>query len=175
MKKRDSLFWHSLFFTRVTICFAIQLYLASQFMVVFVCLEMVCRSNRSTTETIVQPLEQSFYRRNNRLENQWSKSSTFDSLTFAKSFWVVMLFVLSLNLLKIPFQFWVCWLKLLRQRILVGQVSILASVGILGREREPIVGKLGCHGNFDTGFKRNISLKVPCAGVLNFFKTAIVC
>ena len=41
----------------------------------------------------------------------------------------------------------------------------LASVGILGKEREPRVGKLGWHGNFDTGFERNISsLNIPCAG-----------
>ena len=33
----------------------------------------------------------------------------------------------------------------------------LASVGILGKEREPGVGKVGWHGNFDTGFERNIS------------------
>ena len=31
----------------------------------------------------------------------------------------------------------------------------LASVGILGKEREPEVGKLGWHGNFDTEFERN--------------------
>ena len=30
----------------------------------------------------------------------------------------------------------------------------LASVGILGKERETGVGKLGWHGNFDTGFER---------------------
>ena len=30
----------------------------------------------------------------------------------------------------------------------------LASVGILGKEREPEVGKLGWHGNFDTRFER---------------------
>ena len=28
----------------------------------------------------------------------------------------------------------------------------LASIGIPGKEREPGVGKLGLHGNFDTGF-----------------------
>ena len=33
-------------------------------------------------------------------------------------------------------------------------LSRLASVGILGKEREPGVGKLGWHGNFDTGFER---------------------
>ena len=32
----------------------------------------------------------------------------------------------------------------------------LASVGILGEEREPRVGKLGWHGNIDSGFERNI-------------------
>ena len=31
----------------------------------------------------------------------------------------------------------------------------LASVGILGKEREPGVGKLGWHGDIDTGFERN--------------------
>ena len=31
----------------------------------------------------------------------------------------------------------------------------LASVSILGKEREPGVSKLGWHGNFDTGFERN--------------------
>ena len=31
------------------------------------------------------------------------------------------------------------------------------SVGILGKKREAEVGKLGWHGNFDTGFERNIS------------------
>ena len=39
-------------------------------------------------------------------------------------------------------------------------VSIrLASVGILGKEREPGVGKLGWHANFDTGFERNFVQK----------------
>ena len=37
----------------------------------------------------------------------------------------------------------------------------LASVGILREEREPELGKLGWYGNFDTGFKRNISFKIP--------------
>ena len=36
----------------------------------------------------------------------------------------------------------------------------LASVGILGKEWEPRVGKLGWHGDFETGFERNISFKV---------------
>ena len=31
----------------------------------------------------------------------------------------------------------------------------LASVGLLGKERGQEVGKLGWHGNFDTGFERN--------------------
>ena len=39
--------------------------------------------------------------------------------------------------------------------------SRLASIGILRKEREPGVGKLGWHGNFDTGFERNISFKIP--------------
>ena len=51
----------------------------------------------------------------------------------------------------------------------------LASVGILGKEREPGVGKLGWHGNFVTGFERNIiSFKIPCACFLNFFEIATV-
>ena len=47
--------------------------------------------------------------------------------------------------------------------------SRLASVGILGKGREPGVGKLSWHGNFDTGFERNISFKILCAAFLNFF------
>ena len=50
----------------------------------------------------------------------------------------------------------------------------IASVGILEKEREPGVGKLGWHGNFDTGFERNISFKIPCAVFLNFFEIATV-
>ena len=34
-------------------------------------------------------------------------------------------------------------------------ISKLASVGILGKGREPGAGNLGWHGNFDTGFERN--------------------
>ena len=34
--------------------------------------------------------------------------------------------------------------------------SRLASVGILGKEREPVVGKLGWHGNFDIRFERSL-------------------
>ena len=34
-------------------------------------------------------------------------------------------------------------------------INKLPSVGILRKEREPGVGKLGWHGNFDTGFGRN--------------------
>ena len=48
----------------------------------------------------------------------------------------------------------------------------IASVGILGKEREPRVGKLGWHGNFDTGFERNISFKIPCAGFHEIFEIA---
>ena len=47
----------------------------------------------------------------------------------------------------------------------------LASVGILGRERESGVRKLGWHGNFDKGFEINTMLpcsKFSCAGFLNF-------
>ena len=52
--------------------------------------------------------------------------------------------------------------------------SRLASIGILRKEREPGVGKLGWHGNFDTGFERNISFKIPCACFLNFIEIATV-
>ena len=36
----------------------------------------------------------------------------------------------------------------------------LASVGILGKERVPGVGKLGWHGNFGTGFERKSRVRV---------------
>ena len=36
----------------------------------------------------------------------------------------------------------------------------LANIGILGKEGEPGVGKLGCHGNFDTGFERNTNINI---------------
>ena len=51
-------------------------------------------------------------------------------------------------------------------------ITGLASVGILGKEREPGVGKLGWHGNFNTVFERNtvISFKIPCAGLWTFLK-----
>ena len=55
------------------------------------------------------------------------------------------------------------------------QISRLASVGILGKEREPGVGKLDWHGNFGTRFEMNyfvISFKIPCVGFLNFFEIA---
>ena len=46
----------------------------------------------------------------------------------------------------------------------------LASVGLLGKERELRVGKLGWHGNFDTGFERNtISFKNPMCGFFELF------
>ena len=35
------------------------------------------------------------------------------------------------------------------------EANRLASVGILGKERELRVGKLGWHESFDTGFERN--------------------
>ena len=47
--------------------------------------------------------------------------------------------------------------------------SRLASVGILGKEREAGVGKLGCHGNFDTDLKGVISFKIPWAGNSEIF------
>ena len=53
-------------------------------------------------------------------------------------------------------------------------VGRLASVGILGKERETGVSKLGWHGNFDRGFERNISFKISCAGFLNVFEIATV-
>ena len=43
------------------------------------------------------------------------------------------------------------------------ELSRLASVSILGKEREPRVGKLGLHADFDTGFEMNTSFKIPCA------------
>ena len=51
-------------------------------------------------------------------------------------------------------------------------MSRIASVGILGKEREPGVGKLGWQGNFDTGFERNIiviSFKISCLGFFFHF------
>ena len=50
----------------------------------------------------------------------------------------------------------------------------LASVGILGKEREPGVGKLGWHGNFDLEFERTTFVQKGFAGFLNFFEIAIV-
>ena len=41
-------------------------------------------------------------------------------------------------------------------------ITRLPNVGILGKEREPRVGKLGLHGNFDTGFERNIVQNPVC-------------
>ena len=43
----------------------------------------------------------------------------------------------------------------------------LANVGILGKEREPGVGKLGWHWNFDTGFERN-TLSAEISSDTNF-------
>ena len=58
-------------------------------------------------------------------------------------------------------------------RILIfSDFTRLASVGILEKERELRVGKLGWHWSFDTGFERNII--IPCAGFLNFFEIASV-
>ena len=57
------------------------------------------------------------------------------------------------------------------------QISRLASVGILGKEREPGVGKLDWHGNFGTRFEMNyfvISFKIPCVGFLNLSEIATV-
>ena len=45
----------------------------------------------------------------------------------------------------------------------------LASVGILGKEREPEVGKLGWHGNFDTGFEQNNFAQNPVCGFFKLF------
>ena len=44
----------------------------------------------------------------------------------------------------------------------------LASVGILEKEREPGVGKLGWHGNFDTGFESNV-FQNPVCGFFELF------
>ena len=62
----------------------------------------------------------------------------------------------------------------LRKKNLLASRFRLASVGILIKERELVVGKLGWHGYFDTGFERNISFKIPCACFLNFFEIATV-
>ena len=44
------------------------------------------------------------------------------------------------------------------------------TVGNLGRERESRVGKLGWHGNFNTGFESNIILlKILRAGFFEHF------
>ena len=62
-----------------------------------------------------------------------------------------------------------------RQRLLIQCLIRLASVGTLGkeREREPRVGKLVWHGNFDTGFERNTLISYfvqnPVCGFFNFF------
>ena len=50
----------------------------------------------------------------------------------------------------------------------------LASVGILGKERESGVGKLGWYGNFDTGFERSISYFVqnPVCGFFEPFRNS---
>ena len=46
----------------------------------------------------------------------------------------------------------------------------LSSVGILGRARKPGVGKLNWHGDFDTGFKRNIFIvRNPVCGSFEYF------
>ena len=37
-----------------------------------------------------------------------------------------------------------------------GACGRLVIIGIIGKERDPGVGKLGWHGNFDMGFERNI-------------------
>ena len=46
----------------------------------------------------------------------------------------------------------------------------LASVGILGKEREQEVGKLDWNGNFDTGFERNTVQNSVCGFFLTFLK-----
>ena len=54
------------------------------------------------------------------------------------------------------------------------QTCRLASVDILGKEREPGVGKLGWHGNFDTGFERNTShfVQNPVCGFFELFRNS---
>ena len=54
--------------------------------------------------------------------------------------------------------------------------SKLANRRILGKEKEPGVGKLGWHGNFDTGFERNIFRLKSRVRVFffNFFERATV-
>ena len=52
------------------------------------------------------------------------------------------------------------------------EFSRLASVSILGKEREPRVGNLGLHADFDTGFEM-IHLKSRVRYFLNILETAI--
>ena len=49
-------------------------------------------------------------------------------------------------------------------------LSWLANVSILGIKREPVVGKLGCHGHFDTGFERNYFVQDPVCGFFELNK-----
>ena len=53
-------------------------------------------------------------------------------------------------------------------------VARLASVGIQEKEREPRVGKLSWHGNFDTGFERNYFVQNSVCGFFNFLEIATV-
>ena len=51
----------------------------------------------------------------------------------------------------------------------------LASVSILGKEREPGVSKLGWNGNSDTGFLKEIWFKISwCGFYFNIIDIAIV-
>ena len=74
------------------------------------------------------------------------------------------------------FQSYLCAINKNTDKVTSRELTRLASVGILGKEREPRVGKLGWYGNFDTGFERTnvISFKIPCAGFLNFFEIMTV-
>ena len=60
------------------------------------------------------------------------------------------------------------------------RVVRLANVGILGKEREPGVGKLGWHGKFGTGFERNTVrntryfIQNPMCGFFELFEIASV-
>ena len=52
------------------------------------------------------------------------------------------------------------------------KISRLASIGIIRKEREQGIGKLGLHGNFDTGIWKEYSYFVqnPVCGFYNFFE-----
>ena len=54
-------------------------------------------------------------------------------------------------------------------------IGRLASVGILGKEREPWVGKLGWYGNFHTGFEKEYLAQNPVCGFFELFWNSDCC